>query len=137
MSRIELSDSLESAIMRMAESNPGAMVALGSIIATGARIDMDDAFGGFGSILSLDMMGVYGSRIWMLFKDVCGQDVPTTIAMIRSVQLGILSSEALNHAIDNYGKGVDIKGTCEKVKERLPNFQWPADQNQEEEKPVA
>ena len=28
----------------------------------------------------------------------------------------------LDHAIDNYGKGIEIEALLDKVKERLPNF---------------
>ena len=124
MNRIELTDTIESAIIKLGEGNPGAITVLAHIVQGGAQIDPDDAFGGFGTLMSLDMDEIYGSRIWMLFKDVCGQDLPSAIAMCRAVQLGLLPISELNHAIDNMGAGLDVAGTCKLVKERLPRFQF-------------
>ena len=70
----------------------------------------------------LDTFGIYEHRIWQLYKDVCKQNLVTTVAMLRSVQLGILEEEKLQYAIDNYGKGIEIDYLYKKVKERLPGF---------------
>lgn len=70
----------------------------------------------------MDTLGIYGSRIWMLYKDVCGEDLVKTIAILRSYQLGFLNEVELNFAIDNYGRGVDVDRLMEKVTDHLTNF---------------
>jgi len=122
VSRIELVDTVKAAVMKVAEGNPGAIRVLLEAIKRGKTIDPDDAFGGFGVVMMLDGLGIYGSRIWMLYKDVCKQDMVSMFGILRAYQLGYLSEESLNQAIDNYGDGVDVEVLVAKVKEYLPRF---------------
>jgi len=78
--------------------------------------------GGLGILLMLDTFGIYEHRIWQLYKDVCKQNIVMTIAMLISVQLGILAEKKLQYAIDNYGKGIDTDSLYKKVKEMIPEF---------------
>ena len=124
--RIELTDSLMDISTKLTEGNPGAINVLLQIIHKGSQIDPDDIMsnvgaGGLGVMLSLDTYAIYGSRIWMLYKDVCGQDITEMIAALRAVQLGIIPEYELQHAIDNYGEGL-TENLLEKVQKRLPAF---------------
>jgi hypothetical protein len=92
----------------------------------GAEIDPDDFAGGLGNLLSMDTLGLYGSRIWMLFKDVCKEDLRVTCALLRAWQLGFLSDMKLKTAIDNYGEGIDVAWLVAQVEKRLPRFQKAA-----------
>jgi hypothetical protein len=74
------------------------------------------------TILRMDTLGIYGARLWLLHKDVCGEDLVATIGLIRANQLGMLGPDSLNHAIDNRGNGVDVPIILENVRERLPAF---------------
>ena len=122
-SRIQLTDTFMGAAIKMSDGNPGALTVVARIIKEGGDIDPDGFMGGFGAVLGLDTHRIYGARIWMLYKDVCGEDLRVTLAILRSVQLGFLSESALNHAIDNYGDGIDVPTFVAKVENRLPNFQ--------------
>ena len=117
--RICIEDNTISAIMKLAEGNPGALNVCMNIIESGPEID---PIGGLGPLLSMDTLGIYGSRIWMLYKDVCGEDLPKTLAILRAWQLGFLEKGALLHAIDNCGEGIDIEKMVAAVCERLPEF---------------
>lgn len=120
--RIELNDTIMSMVMKIIEGNPGAISVCMDLINENARIDPDSALGEIGSILALDTLGIYGSRIWMLYKDVCGEDITKTIGLLRANQLGFLSETVLNDGINNRGNGIDLDNLLEQVKERLPNF---------------
>ena len=120
--RIGLNDSLMDIIIKLSERNPGALGVCMDIYKKGGEIDPDDFMEGYGGLLALDTHGIYGPRIWMLFKDVCGGNLIATMAALRAVQLGFASDVALNYAIDNYGKGFDIKDLYAKVKAQLPKF---------------
>lgn len=112
-------------IMKMTGGNPGSLRVLTEIMIDGGKIDPDDAFAGFGTIMGLDSRGIWDHRIWMLYKDVCGEDLMKMIALVRAEQLGQLAGvtkKALNHAIDNRGEGINVDAAVEAVKERLPNF---------------
>lgn len=120
--RIELTDTGMSAATKMSEGNPGARRVVADLMRNAEKIDPDNAMGGFGAILNLDSYGIYGSRIWMLYKDVCGEDMPRTLGVLRACQLGIISQSVLDTAIDNGGRGLDVEDAFKKVQERLPNF---------------
>jgi hypothetical protein len=124
-SRIQLNDTEVSAIAKMSEGNPCALTVLCMIVEDGAEIDPDGFMGGFGAVLSLDTHRIYGSRIWMLYKDVCGEDLRVTLAILRAVQLGFLSEVDLRSAIEGSGMDhvLDVPALVAKVEERLPNFQ--------------
>lgn len=108
MSRIKLEDTFMDIMVKMSEGNPGAINVLMQLYKEVPNIDPQNILGGIGAILELDTLGVYGPRIWMLYKDVCGEDIANTNWMLRAWQLGIISEAELNKRIDNYGRdGVD------------------------------
>lgn len=122
--RIEITDTLMSAILKMAEGNAGAIEVLAKLYAEGPKIDPDSAFGGFAPILDLDYMGIYGSRIWTFYRDCCDSDIPNMLAVLRGIQLGFERREEILKALDK-----EIKFPCaalmSMVQERLPNFNKP------------
>ncbi len=119
---INLKDSVKDILMKMGEGNPGGLRVMMDIISLGPEIDPDDFAKGLGTILWMDSLNIRGSKIWMLYKDVCGEDLIKTMGMMRATQLGVINSETLLHAIDNYGNGVDVEDCLRKVKAELPNF---------------
>lgn len=120
--RIRLEMSMLDVIITMSEGNPGAVAACAELMKYGAKIDPESFAGGLGSLMHLDTLGIYGSRIYMLWNDVCGRDVGKMIACLRAYQLGQISPKTLTHAIDNRGNGIDIDAVVKAVKERLPKF---------------
>lgn len=110
----------------MAEGNPGAITTLIQIMKEGERIDPDNAFGGFGSILLLDTWGIYGTDIYILWNDICDRSISKTLAVIRACQLGHFNSNVLKdacHRQDRSGKSmIPVNDLYNKVKEDLPNF---------------
>jgi len=73
MSKIKLKDSLEDIMFKMSEGNPGALKVLTKILVIDGLI----------SILVLDDMGIYGSKIWVGYKDHCGMDINKYIELIK------------------------------------------------------
>ena len=123
MSRIQLNDTAMSAAVKMSEGNPGALSVCAMMLRQGGEIDPDDFAGGLGNLLSMDTLKIYGPQIWMLYKDVCGQDLRVTCAVLRANQLGYVSESALHNAIENYGEGLDVPSLVAQVEEFLPRFQ--------------
>jgi hypothetical protein len=58
--------------MKMSDGNPGALTVVMSIYQHVENIDPMGALGGFGPILSLDTLGIYGPDVWMLYKFLTG-----------------------------------------------------------------
>jgi len=126
MSRIQLTDNVTSAIAKMSDGNPMAVIAMMEMIQNGERIDPDSFMGGFGCILSLDTHGIYGSDIYVLHSDICDKDSSKTLAVLRSVQLGFLPESTLKNACsrqDYSGKKmIPVEELYTKVKKELSNF---------------
>jgi hypothetical protein len=122
--RIGMDDTVMDIIVKMSGGNPGAMTVLVRMYKEGGMVDPDDFMGGLGSILGLDTADIYEDRIWMLYKDVCGENLVTMLGLLRAVQLGYLSESKLINAIDGIApltiqESMDV---ITKVRERLPNF---------------
>ena len=120
--RIALTDTVIDTTTRMSEGNPGAITVMVNLMKESPKVDPDDMFGPLGPLMSLDSYGIYGSRIWMLYKDVCNQSAVRTLAVLRGMQLGLISDTVVDHAIDHRGEGLDVEEIMARVKERLPAF---------------
>lgn len=117
--RLELNDSMFSACAKLSEGNPGALTVLCRVMEIGNDID-PIGMGAFGFILMLDSFAIYGPRIWMLYKDVCKEDVIKTMAVVRGCQLGLISEDEMNVAID--GGTLDTDQVLSMVRVRLGQF---------------
>lgn len=117
--RITLNDSLQKAIIQLAEGIPGAITVLVELAKNAPHVDPQSAMGNWGPLLDLDSNAIYGSRIWMLYKDLCKEDIVSTIVVLRAVQLGVISESVLNHAIDNRGDGLKVEDVVAAVKEKV------------------
>ena len=122
ITRIKLTDTTIDAIVKISEGNPDAVNICAQILTETEKIDPDILFGGISNLLLLDTFNIYGSEIWMLYKDVCGEDITDMLAILRGCQLGFISSSQLRNAIKNRGDGIDINIILNQVKEYLPNF---------------
>lgn len=127
MSRLTFNDTMQDALVKISEGNPGALTVCVEMLTRGAEIDPQAIGGGLISMLMLDELEIYGSRIWMLYKDVCGENLSKVFVMMRSHQLGFINKNQLIHAIDNYGDGIDLDDLCNKVTERLEEFRLQED----------
>ena len=123
-------DSLEMTVLdiitAIGEGNPGALTVCSNVYRVNPSVDPDDIFGGLGPLLHLDMLGLYGPDVWMLFRDVCHESLIVMLAVLRANQLGYLSAREVRDAID--GKApLNLWEACIKVKDRLPAFGATAD----------
>lgn len=75
--------SLADVITTMAEGNPGALSVCMQLCG-GDKKDDTTIAEGWMDILRLDDQHVYGSRMWVLYKDVCKQDIEATKKIIRA-----------------------------------------------------
>lgn len=109
-------------VMALGEGNPGGIRVMADIIRVNESVDPDDAFGPLGPLFELDNLDCYGSRIWMLYKDVCKENIVMMLGVLRGIQLGIVEAKDVNKAIENYGEGIDPRAILVEVQKTLPNF---------------
>jgi hypothetical protein len=119
--RIELSDTPLTSIAKLSEGNPGAVSVLVDMFQRNAEIDLESVFGPMSSLFHLDTLGIYGSKIWTLFKNCCGSDTVSLVTVLRAVQLGVLSPYDLREAIKQQSP-LDIKSLLTAVQAELPEF---------------
>jgi hypothetical protein len=127
-SRINLSDTLMTAVIKMSDGNPGAVTALMALSTVKPTVDPESAMGPYAPLLSLDTHQIYGSAIWILYKDVCKQDARTMLMLLRAVQLGLFSEGALQRLSQNNNGGISDEKMTEldmQVCAQLEQFQRP------------
>lgn len=126
--KVKWGDSLKDVVVKLSEGNPDALNVLMMLIKESEKIDPDAAFGPFAQLFSLDSFGIYGSKIWILYKDICGENLVNMIAVMRSIQLGHQPYEMLERAFNGIEGNrleavtLNVPAILEKVKSELPNF---------------
>jgi len=128
--RIKDNATLHESAIALCEDNPGAASVLVKLM-TMPQIDPDAATGPFSNLLLLDSFGIYGSNIWVLYKNICDEDIVTTVGVLRAVQLGFLKIHKLIMALDPSTRSescIDTKSLLEKVRKELPLFIKPINQ---------
>lgn len=120
MSRLKLDMNFNDALFALSEGNPGAINVMMDAFRNADTID-PQGMGCWGFLLNLDEYGIYGSRIWVLFKDVCGENLPLTIAMVRGVQMGVISKDDLYGMLAGEGS-LNPTEVAARLKEKLPSF---------------
>jgi hypothetical protein len=118
----DLSKSLLDIMVDFSEGNPGACRVLAELVSQAPEIDPDSALGPLGPLCALDNLDCYGPRIWMFYKDVCGQSIHTMMGVMRACQMGFTSDRKINAAIDGDKSALDIPDLLTKLKARLPAF---------------
>lgn len=118
--RLELTDTPMSAVLKFSNGNPGAMSATVAMMRDTPLHDPDNAFGGFSVLMSLDNLGIYESDIWVLYKDVCGHDTLKCAILFRANQLGFLTTAQIKKAASPTAFDfVDLLG---QIQEQVPCF---------------
>lgn len=132
MTKITLADTLMDIFMKLSEGNPGALTVLMELYKHGAEID-PDAGDPILLMLNLDSLNLYGPNIWVLFKDVCGENLTKFIACLRGWQLGHITHGELHDVIQacmdqrvsctkEARPKFDVDAVYASVKAELPNF---------------
>ena len=126
--RITMTDTGITVIPKLSDGRPGAINVMCAMLKEGQQID-PDGMGGIGALLMLDSHGIYGSDIWLLYRDICKQNLVDMIGVLRAVQLGFCPESALLGAIracDGPFSAdtvpLDVEGLVAQVRQRLPQF---------------
>lgn len=83
--RIDMHMTTYDVIMALAEGNPGALTVLASLAREPQTAEWDWTV----DMLSLDNYNIYGDKIWLLFKDCCGENYPELRDTLRHFRHGI------------------------------------------------
>ncbi len=113
--RITVMDTGMTAMIKIADGNPGACTVIAEAVKANPECDPDCAFAELGPVFAFDSHGIYGSEIWVFYKDVCKKNIVTLLGLMRAEQLGFTSNA-------NKVTKEEIPVLLKKVKERLPEF---------------
>jgi hypothetical protein len=130
--RIGLDDTFQSALIKLAEGNPGALTALLKLATDVPKIDPDSFLGNLTPLLDMDSLGIYGSNIWILYKDVCGADSVNFATLTRAWQLGYVPEAQIVKASIDGRHSFDFVALLAKVRARLPRFAKIENRNAQE-----
>jgi len=133
---LELTDSLTDFIIKLAAGNPGALTALVQVCDHEEieKIDPDNSIlGSLAYLLNLDSYGIYQEKIWMLYNDVCEENMLYFVGMLRALQLGLIDPNKVYYAIENRGACLDIEQVLSDVQKRLPRFGLSIESEKSEE----
>ncbi len=125
--RIKLNMSFKDILVEMAEGNPGALTVMMQMMERAEEIDPDSVLGAIGPLCGLDTLDCYGPKIWMLYKDVCNEDIIKVFAVLRAHQLGFISDTVINAAISNSrrlgdSEKLNVDDCLKRVRKQLPMF---------------
>lgn len=82
--RIRAGMTPEGILSVMSGGNPGAINVMLKLLETASKAQMDMGFSGIMLLFHLDTMQIYGSNIWILYKDICEENISTMIDIIQA-----------------------------------------------------
>ena len=127
MNRIQLKDTGQDILIKMANGNPGAISAMVSMIENGKTIDPDSIFGPLGAIISLDIYKIYGTDIYILWNDICEKDISKVLMLLRATNFGFFPESKLKEMTHDQTRSINISKEdwdklLIKLRIELPNF---------------
>lgn len=126
MPRIHFGMNLFDLIFKLSGGNPGAINALRRIYREGHTVDPESEV--LFHFMTLDTFEIFDDKINILYLKICNGSLVHFLAVIRGLQLGILSQEEVHSAIlgKPYSKvhpfSVQFFDLITKVKEIVPSF---------------
>lgn len=105
MTKLLLTDNFNDIVLKMSEGNLGAMTTIFEIF----KAKNNDVIDVIPMFLTLDVMELYGSHLYMLWNDCCNRDVEKVIKVIEAYRSGMINNTHIYERIKNvgYGKSFD------------------------------
>jgi len=114
--------SLEDYVFEFSRGHPDAAYVLLKFIDTSEKIDPDAAGWLVKALYGFDSPGILGSKIWILYNEVCDKDIICVHTVTRAMQLGIVSHCDVYHAMEHHGEGLDFRAVLQQVQQRVTHF---------------
>lgn len=122
--KLDLMDNSYGAITKLVSGNPGAVNALTAMVLLMQKVDPSNPLGNSFPILAFDAVEIYGTDIYVLWSDVCHKDSSMTIAVLRAVELDIITPEVVREAasVQDFSSSLPLESILEDVKKLVPDF---------------
>ena len=92
MSKIRLDDQAMEVVVKMAEGNAGAATLV-------IKLLQDDPMNLVTVILALDTIGLYGSKLYMLWNDSCDRNLSKLKDVMEAWRVGEITEESIHKAV--------------------------------------
>ena len=120
--RIESDDTLMEIFSKLSDGNAGAFTVLLRIMEYTAKYHQEGYdLAGLNMLGILDTTGIYSFDIWLLYKDICKENIEHFIQVLKAYQYGFVDEKTIHEAIDtkeNYkidGPELDVELLVQKV----------------------
>lgn len=105
MAKITQSDDLESAILKLACGVGAAMEILAKTVNEEPNSESETKISGIDYLLLLDKLEIYGTGIYILYKDKCHGDLGRLQLLLRAAQQGVYPASKLQElAADQFNQ---------------------------------
>ena len=92
MGRIKPEDNVTMVVVKMSQGNPGCAMVLSELL-------KDERLGAL-QVLLLDDLKIYGSNVWVLYKNCCHQDIEIFSQVLEKVRTGKVNLETIKMAME-------------------------------------
>lgn len=128
MARINIfEDDIIKCVTKLCEGNPGAASCLCRLLEITFANPIELPINGAQALLQLDKCGIYGTDIYVLWKDICECDFVKVLELLTAVYLNLLNPFILGDACsrqDRSGKNLfDVEQVVRNVKTFFPDFE--------------
>lgn len=116
----ELKERQVAQLMELAGKNPGAFAVITNVLGKSCLIcpDLEPLI----PLFQFHRAGIRGDKLWMLWKDVCGERMYKLLAVGVAMKHNLVKDEEVMHAVMNRGQGLDVYDLVEKVMTLYPKF---------------
>ncbi|MBI3515670.1 MAG: hypothetical protein HY060_16675 [Proteobacteria bacterium] len=119
--RIDIQDTPANAVLKLVGNDRAAADACIAMVKAVEHADPDAAFGPFTPLLILEQIGLSGARIGRFYRQVCGGDAVTALAVLHAVRLKLVPADIVKRAADGKGRVATDK-VLDRVRAELPRF---------------
>jgi hypothetical protein len=101
---------------------PGTLAVIAGITAEYRKVDPDNTMGIFGYLLTMDAFQVYDGDLWNIHSRLCEMQIVKTIAILRALQLGILTTKEINIYLKGGIVSLDFYSLILDIRSKVKNF---------------
>ena len=115
-----ISDGQMDQLLELAGKNPGAFAVITNVLKKSCLIcpDLEPLI----PLFQFHRAGIRGDKLWMLWKDVCGERMYKLLAVGVAMKHNLVKDEEVMHAVMNRGHGLDVYDLVDKAIAIYPRF---------------
>jgi len=122
MGRIKSSMDLLEMIEAVSGGTPGTIAVISGILQDFHKLDPENLLDLPGYLFIMDTFGIYDGNLWNIHSRLCEMEIVKTIAILRGLQLGILSSDQLERILKSKVETINFSVLITQIRSKLGRF---------------